>query len=107
MKKNFYSDNVSGASPEILQALVAANEGDTAPYGGDAHSNGDSGIFFRRLYRHSRKRHAGHACDRNPNSSSQPYSSTRHGATAGDFANRGNVTAKNRRSDEYPHPLAR
>ena len=38
MKKNFYSDNVSGASPEILQALVAANEGDTAPYGGDAHT---------------------------------------------------------------------
>ena len=35
MKKNFYSDNVSGASPEILAALVAANAGDTAPYGGD------------------------------------------------------------------------
>lgn len=35
MKKNFYSDNVSGASPEILAALVAANSGDTAPYGGD------------------------------------------------------------------------
>ena len=38
MKKNFYSDNVSGASPEILQALVAANAGDTAPYGGDPHT---------------------------------------------------------------------
>jgi threonine aldolase len=38
VKKNFYSDNVSGASPEILQALVAANAGDTAPYGGDAHT---------------------------------------------------------------------
>jgi threonine aldolase len=36
VKKNFYSDNVSGASPEILQALVEANAGDTAPYGGDA-----------------------------------------------------------------------
>jgi threonine aldolase len=34
-KKNFYSDNVSGAAPEILQALVAANAGDTAPYGAD------------------------------------------------------------------------
>jgi threonine aldolase len=38
VKKNFYSDNVSGASPEILQALVAANAGDTAPYGGDPHT---------------------------------------------------------------------
>ena len=35
VKKNFYSDNVSGAAPEILQALVAANPGDTAPYGAD------------------------------------------------------------------------
>jgi len=35
VKKNFYSDNVSGAAPEILQALVAANAGDTAPYGAD------------------------------------------------------------------------
>src|SRR5207247_2050327 len=30
-----YSDNVSGAAPEILEALVAANAGDTAPYGAD------------------------------------------------------------------------
>ena len=36
VKKNFYSDNVSGAAPEILEALVAANAGDTAPYGADA-----------------------------------------------------------------------
>lgn len=36
MKRNFYSDNVSGAAPEVLQALVAADAGDTAPYGGDA-----------------------------------------------------------------------
>jgi threonine aldolase len=35
VKKNFYSDNVSGAAPEILAALVAANAGDTAPYGAD------------------------------------------------------------------------
>jgi len=35
VKRNFYSDNVSGAAPEILEALVAANAGDTAPYGAD------------------------------------------------------------------------
>jgi len=35
VKKNFYSDNVSGAAPEILKALVDANTGDTAPYGAD------------------------------------------------------------------------
>ena len=35
MKKNFYSDNVSGAAPEILRAIVEANAGDTAPYGAD------------------------------------------------------------------------
>jgi threonine aldolase len=35
VKKNFYSDNVSGAAPEILRAIVEANAGDAAPYGGD------------------------------------------------------------------------
>ncbi|HWP74052.1 MAG TPA: beta-eliminating lyase-related protein, partial [Methylomirabilota bacterium] len=40
VKKNFYSDNVSGAAPEILEALVAANAGDTAPYGADAITEG-------------------------------------------------------------------
>ena len=35
VKRNFYSDNVSGAAPEILEAIVAANAGDTAPYGAD------------------------------------------------------------------------
>ena len=40
VKKNFYSDNVSGAAPEILAALVAANAGDTAPYGADAVTEG-------------------------------------------------------------------
>src|SRR5262245_3415356 len=39
-KKNFYSDNVSGAAPEILAAVVAANAGDTAPYGGDPSTDG-------------------------------------------------------------------
>jgi threonine aldolase len=38
VKRNFYSDNVGGASPEILQALVAANEGDTPSYGADAYT---------------------------------------------------------------------
>lgn len=40
VKKNFYSDNVSGAAPEILQALVASNAGDTAPYGADPITEG-------------------------------------------------------------------
>ncbi len=40
VKKNFYSDNVSGAAPEILEALVAANAGDTAPYGADSVTEG-------------------------------------------------------------------
>ena len=39
-KKNFYSDNVSGAAPEILAALVAANAGDTVPYGADPTTEG-------------------------------------------------------------------
>ncbi|HYB69767.1 MAG TPA: beta-eliminating lyase-related protein, partial [Candidatus Bathyarchaeia archaeon] len=40
VKKNFYSDNVSGAAPEILAALVTANAGDTPPYGADATTEG-------------------------------------------------------------------
>src|SRR5690349_24664067 len=39
-KKHFYSDNVSGAASEILAALVAANAGDTAPYGADPATEG-------------------------------------------------------------------
>jgi threonine aldolase len=35
VKTNFYSDNVAGAAPEILAAIVAANAGDSAPYGAD------------------------------------------------------------------------
>lgn len=45
VKKNFYSDNVSGAAPEILDALVAANAGDTAPYGADPLSEGLNARF--------------------------------------------------------------
>ena len=33
---NFRSDNVTGAAPEILAALMAANEGSAASYGADA-----------------------------------------------------------------------
>lgn len=33
---NFASDNTKGASPEILQAILAANEGNASPYGDDA-----------------------------------------------------------------------
>jgi threonine aldolase len=38
VKKNFYSDNVSGASPEILQAIVDSNADDTPPYGADQYT---------------------------------------------------------------------
>jgi threonine aldolase len=40
VKRNFYSDNVSGASPEILRAIADANADDTAPYGGDPYTQG-------------------------------------------------------------------
>jgi len=39
-KKNFFSDNVTGAAPEVLAALVAANAGDAPPYGGDPITEG-------------------------------------------------------------------
>jgi threonine aldolase len=45
VKKNFYSDNVSGAAPEILQALIAANDGDTPPYGADTLTEGLAARF--------------------------------------------------------------
>jgi threonine aldolase len=31
----FASDNVAGACPEVLEALIKANNGDSAPYGND------------------------------------------------------------------------
>ncbi len=34
-RKSFGSDNHSGAHPEVLQAVVTANGGDSLPYGGD------------------------------------------------------------------------
>jgi threonine aldolase len=45
VKKNFYSDNVSGAAPEILAALVAGNAGDTPPYGADPVTEGLAARF--------------------------------------------------------------
>jgi threonine aldolase len=36
---NFVSDNAAGAAPEIMQAVVAANEGVAASYGSDAWSS--------------------------------------------------------------------
>ena len=35
---NFASDNVMGASPEIIEALVRANQGPAMPYGADRHT---------------------------------------------------------------------
>lgn len=35
---NFCSDNVSGVSPEIIEAVVAANEGAAMPYGDDEYT---------------------------------------------------------------------
>ena len=31
----FASDNVAGACPEVLDAVIRANEGDSTPYGND------------------------------------------------------------------------
>ena len=31
----FASDNVAGACPEVLEAIIKANEGDSTPYGND------------------------------------------------------------------------
>ena len=35
---DFRSDNVAGAAPEILQAVIEANRGTTASYGADPYS---------------------------------------------------------------------
>lgn len=32
----FSSDNIAGASPEVLEAMLACNDGQSTPYGGDA-----------------------------------------------------------------------
>ena len=39
---DFRSDNIDGAAPELLEALVAANVGTAAPYGDDDWTRGAS-----------------------------------------------------------------
>ena len=42
---DFRSDNVGGAVPEILAALIAANDGTASPYGDDDHTRRMAGRF--------------------------------------------------------------
>ncbi|MCF2971101.1 low specificity L-threonine aldolase [Synechococcus sp. Nb3U1] len=42
---NFCSDNVTGACPEVMQALMALNQGSAMPYGGDDCTAQLQGIF--------------------------------------------------------------
>ncbi len=44
---NFGSDNVAGAAPEIMAAIVAANQGSVLPYGNDPVTARLDGIFGR------------------------------------------------------------
>lgn len=44
-EKNLRSDNVAGIAPEIMAALVAANSGAAAAYGGDPYTAGLRGRF--------------------------------------------------------------
>jgi len=45
----FASDNVAGACPEVLEALLKANEGDSAPYGNDDYSKSLQKKFYRNI----------------------------------------------------------
>ncbi len=47
----FASDNVAGACPEVLEALLKANEGDSAPYGNDDYSKSLQKNFQKYLKR--------------------------------------------------------
>jgi len=42
---NFCSDNVTGVAPEIMAAIVAANEGAAMPYGDDEYTQGLESLF--------------------------------------------------------------
>ena len=42
----FASDNVTGACPEVLDAILKANDGDRTPYGNDQISNDLQKKFF-------------------------------------------------------------
>jgi len=44
---DFRSDNVGGAAPEILEALVAANAGTSSPYGDDDYTRRMAGRFSK------------------------------------------------------------
>jgi threonine aldolase len=50
---DFRSDNVGGVAPELLQALVAANEGAAAPYGDDDWTRAMT-AQFRTVFEHER-----------------------------------------------------
>jgi threonine aldolase len=50
---DFRSDNVGGVEPELLEALVAANHGTSAPYGDDDFTRGML-ARFRRTFEHER-----------------------------------------------------
>jgi threonine aldolase len=45
MKNSFASDNVSGVCPEIMDAIVAANDGIASSYGADDHSARLTAVF--------------------------------------------------------------
>ena len=45
----FASDNVAGACPEVLDALLKANEGDSTPYGNDQISTDLQKSFLKYL----------------------------------------------------------
>ena len=45
----FASDNVAGACPEVLDAILKANEGDSTPYGNDQISTDLQNKFLKYL----------------------------------------------------------
>ena len=45
----FASDNVAGACPEVLEAIIKANEGDSTPYGNDPYQQSYKISFQRYL----------------------------------------------------------
>ena len=47
--KNFASDNITGAAPEIMARLVAENDGACLPYGDDAYTKAIESGVQRRL----------------------------------------------------------
>ena len=69
---NFASDNVTGIAPEIMEAIVEANEPQGAwPYGNDEVTGELNGRFFRPV-RYSGQRLSG--CDRDSSQCPVPQS---------------------------------